>query len=94
MQYKTFKEYYWKRALLTLALPWGLGAGIFAALSDNNWSLTGILCKNTLFVFIGFILSGFLFAYFYGGSRWRGMKENEARLKAEEQEEKASQGQY
>lgn len=70
MKYKSFKEYYWKHALWTLGIPWGLATGIIFALSDNKWTFSGILNKHSLIDIIGLLLAGFLFVFFYGRSRW------------------------
>jgi|WetSurMetagenome_2_1015567.scaffolds.fasta_scaffold00040_11 hypothetical protein len=71
MKYKSFKEYYWKRAAWTLGIPWGLATGIFFALDDNKWTLTGIINNHSLVDITGLLIAGFLFAFLYGRSRWK-----------------------
>ena len=86
LKFKTFREFYWKRALFTLGLPWGFATGILVSISDNNGSLKGILSINTLIEVSGFTLAGFLFAYFYGKSTWNRSKALETSQEKEEQE--------
>jgi len=71
IKYKTFKQFYWKYAFLRLGLPWGIATGIIISLSDNHWSLNGILSKNTLIEVAGVPLAGFLFAYLWGKITWK-----------------------
>lgn len=82
-RYPTFRSYFWKLALPLLGLPFGLGLGIFSALDKNNWQINGIFTRQSLIPFIGWLIAGFLFAYFSGRSRWKRMKEYEASLKEE-----------
>jgi membrane protease YdiL (CAAX protease family) len=93
IRHKTFRSYFWRSALWTLGLPFGLGMGIFSALERNSWRTTGIINRQTLILFISWLIAGFLFAYFYGRSRWKGMKEYEAALKAEEGENEIQENQ-
>lgn len=82
-RYPTFRSYFWKLAFPTLGLPSGLGLGIFFTLDKNNWQINGLFTRQTLFIIIGWLIAGFLFAYFSGRSRWKRMKEYEASLKEE-----------
>lgn len=80
-RYPTFRSYFWKLALPTLGLPFGLGLGIFYALDKNNWQINGIFTRQTPIPVVIWLIAGFLFAYFSGRSRWKRMKEYEASLK-------------
>jgi len=75
LKYKTFKQFYWKHAFLRLGLPWGIATGIIISLSHNDWSLNGILSKNTLIEVVGFPLAGFLLAYLWGKATWKRFRE-------------------
>jgi hypothetical protein len=75
LKYQTFKEYYWKCALLKIGLPWGFATGIFISINHNSWSLKGILSIETLIEVVGMTLAGFLFAYLYGKSNWQRIKD-------------------
>lgn len=93
IRHKTFPSYFWRSALWTLGLPFGLGIGILGSLERNRWTIAGIFTRQTLFILCSSLIAGFLFAYFYGRSRWRGMKKYEAALKAEKDENEIPENQ-
>jgi hypothetical protein len=86
MQYKTFKEFYWKRSLPAIGLPWGFMTGIIYAIIQNKDVLKYFTSWQTLFLIGMFILAGFLLAYTYGKSLWKRGKAYEAQKEKEQQQ--------
>jgi hypothetical protein len=78
MEYKSFKEFYWKRAVWTIGLPWGLLTGILFAITRKKEVLEYFTNWITLLQILFFILGGFLLAFTYGKSLWKRGKAIEA----------------
>jgi hypothetical protein len=79
MPYKTYKEFYWKRAIWSLGLPWGFLMGVFTAILDNKEVLAYFTSGEVIFRILFFMAGGCFWAIGGGRRYWRIMK------KAEEQ---------
>ncbi len=75
MEYKSFKEFYWKRAIWLIGLPWGFLTGVLFAIARNKEVLKYFTNWITLLQILFFIIGGFLLALTAGKSLWnRGKK--------------------
>ena len=71
MDYKNFNEFYWKRAIWTIGLPWGFLTGVLFAIAMNKEVLKYFTSWTTLLQILFFILGGFLLAFTSGKSLWK-----------------------
>ncbi len=78
MEYNNFKDFYWRRAIWVIGLPWGIFTGIFFVIVQNKEVLEYFLKWTTLVQILAFILGGFLLAFTYGKSLWKRGKAIEA----------------
>jgi hypothetical protein len=90
MEYKTFKEFYWKRAIWTIGLPWGFVTGVLFAIVQNKEVLKYFTSWMTLLQILFFVLGSFLFAYTSARSLWKRGKALEARKEKERQQSETS----
>jgi hypothetical protein len=77
MNYKTFKEFYWKHALLKIGIPWGFLAGILFAIVQDKTILRYFTSLEILIQILFFVLGGFLLALTLGKSLWNRSKKAE-----------------
>ena len=76
--YKNFKEFYWKRAIWAIGLPWGFTTGILFAIVQNKEVLKYFKDWVTLLQILFFVIGGCFLALTVGKSFWiRSMKSNE-----------------
>jgi hypothetical protein len=71
MHYKTFREFYWKRAIWVIGLPWGFLTGMLFAIVRNKEVLKYFTETKTIVQLLFFILGGFLLAFTSGKSLWK-----------------------
>ncbi|HPJ60280.1 MAG TPA: hypothetical protein P5180_00910 [Bacteroidales bacterium] len=71
MHYKSFKEFYWKRAIWNIGIPWGFVTGVLFAIVRNKEVLAYFTTGITLLQILFFILGGFLLAYTLGRNLWK-----------------------
>jgi hypothetical protein len=90
MEHKTFSEFYWKRAIWTIGLPWGLTTGVIIVIIQNKEVLKYFTNWTTLIQILAFVIGGFLFAYTSGRSLWKRGKSFEVRKEKERQQSETS----
>lgn len=79
MEYKSFKQFYWKSAIFRIGLPWGFFTGVvLVILQDreilNYFLRTEIIAELLFFILIG----GLLMAYGAGKSIWNRSKKSKS----------------
>lgn len=80
--YETFKEFYWKRAIWLIGLPWGFATGILFAIVQNKEVLRYFTSWITILQILFFVVGGCFFALTVGKSFWkREMKVRESKEK-------------
>lgn len=79
MEYKNFKEFYWKRVIWVTGLPWGFFTGVLFAIVRNKEVLRYFTNWITLLQILFFVLGSFLLSYSFGKSLWKRGKALESR---------------
>jgi hypothetical protein len=74
MEFKTFKEFYWKKAIWRLGLPWGFITGILFAIIRNKEVLHYFMNWQTLLLLLFFMVGGCFYALTVGRSLWKRSK--------------------
>jgi hypothetical protein len=74
MEFKTFKQFYWKSAIWRLGLPWGFITGILFAIVRDKDVLNYFLSWPTLLLLLVFMIGGCFYALTVGRSLWKRAK--------------------
>jgi hypothetical protein len=76
--YKDFKEFYWKKAIWSIGLPWGFTTGILVVIVQNKEAFRYFTNWATLLQIVFFILGGCILALTVGKSLWKRSIKSEA----------------
>jgi hypothetical protein len=67
----TYRQFYWKRALWLLGIPWGLQTGFIFVIIQDKQVVEYFLQWETILQLLSFLLGGFLFAWTGGKALWK-----------------------
>jgi hypothetical protein len=74
MEYKSYKEFYWKRAIWRLGLPWGFLTGLLVAIVDDKAIFSYFTSWKIIIQLLFFMVGGCFWAIRSGRRYWEAFK--------------------